>query len=445
MNGATVLTARVDREDRLIDADATFAALNAQAGGATGQLLAVPQLATIVRLARRLQILVARGVTIADGDGEIDCWVRALPGEMGVTIAVSPMREWPAWRPAAGSSIRVAPPPGADWTWETDAALNVMGVAPEVAAAHGFDAASVLGRPLTRLFTIENDEDGVLPILDAIAARRDFADQPATIRGTGRRCRIAATARHDASGAFAGFVGAAFVESAEQVHKDAPLSFAFSRRLESILRGPLRRIIANADSINVANDGPIDSHYVDYAADIASAARHLMGLVDDLTDIEAIERPDFAPAPDEVDLADVARRAAGLLSVRAADAGIRIDRSAVGEAVLVTAEFRRTLQILVNLIGNAVHYSPRGGTLRLYLGREDNFATVTVEDEGAGIPVEDQTRIFEKFERVNPTESGGSGLGLYIARRLARAMGGDLTVESAPGQGARFTLSLPAR
>ncbi|UVO52158.1 HAMP domain-containing histidine kinase [Sphingomonas sp. SUN019] len=444
MSDAGILTARVDREDRLVDADADFAALNTRAGGGTGQLLAVPQLATIVRLARRLRILVARGVTIADGEKDVDCWVRATPGEHGVTIAVSPLRERPAWCAPAAATADVAPPPGADWIWETDAALNVMRVPAEAAARHGFDSAVVLGRPLTTLFVLENDDDGALPILDAVAARRDFTDQPATLRPTGRRYLIAAVARRDASGAFAGFVGGAFV-STEPTREDAPLSAAFSRRLEPILRGPLGRIIANADSINAATDGPLDPHYVDYAADIASAGRHLMGLVDDLADIEAIERPDFAPAPDEIDLADVVRRAAGLLGVRAADAGVTIDRGATDRPLPATAEFRRTLQILVNLIGNAVRYSPRGSTLRLSLAREGNRAVVTVEDEGKGIAPNDQARIFEKFERVDAGEPGGSGLGLYIARRLARAMGGDLTVESVSGQGARFMLALPAR
>jgi signal transduction histidine kinase len=77
--------------------------------------------------------------------------------------------------------------------------------------------------------------------------------------------------------------------------------------------------------------------------------------------------------------------------------------------------------------------------------RDRGTAVIIVADQGKGIAPEDQARIFEKFERVDPSEPGGSGLGLYIARRLARAMGGDLTVDSALGQGARFMLSLPGR
>ncbi len=75
--------------------------------------------------------------------------------------------------------------------------------------------------------------------------------------------------------------------------------------------------------------------------------------------------------------------------------------------------------------------------------RDGDRAVLVVADQGKGIAIADQARIFEKFERVDPSEPGGSGLGLYIARRLARAMGGDITVDSAPGQGARFTFTLP--
>ena len=103
------------------------------------------------------------------------------------------------------------------------------------------------------------------------------------------------------------------------------------------------------------------------------------------------------------------------------------------------------LQVLLNLLGNAIRYSPENSQIWIRVDREGDRATVTVADQGQGIATDQQDMVFEKFERLGRTDSGGSGLGLYIARRLARAMGGDLTVDSAPGQGARFTLSLPAR
>src|SRR5690606_32875000 len=106
--------------------------------------------------------------------------------------------------------------------------------------------------------------------------------------------------------------------------------------------------------------------------------------------------------------------------------------------------FRRVLQIRLNLLGNAIRYSPEGSRIWLRVGSEGERAFVTVADQGEGLSEEQQARAFEKFERLGRSGDGGSGLGLYISRRLARAMGGELTVESAPGQGARFMLDLPA-
>ncbi|MEH3101140.1 sensor histidine kinase [Sphingomonas adhaesiva] len=446
MSDVVILTAALDGDDRLREADATFAAINDRAGGRVGAAVAVPQFAALARLARRLGIPIERAVTIADGDVDLDCWVKAAPREHGVALAVSLMRERPAWR-APAAAAEVPPPPGAEWTWEVDAELRVTRIAPEDGARAGFDATVALASPLTRLFALEPDASGAMPLLDAMAERRDFDGQPATLRANATRVMLAGAVRVDAGGSFAGFVGGTF--AAEKVVAAAParesgLSAAFHARLDRMLRGPLGRIVANADSINAGSEGPLDAHYTDYAADIASAGRHLIGLVDDLVDMEAIERDDFTTERDAIDLADLMRRAAGLLAVRAADNRVTIDRSECDRPVPAIGEFRRTLQILVNLIGNAVRYSPRGATVWLHLQRDGDRAVAIVADQGKGIAIEDQARIFEKFERVDTSEQGGSGLGLYIARKLARAMGGDLTVDSAPGMGARFILSLPA-
>ncbi len=262
--------------------------------------------------------------------------------------------------------------------------------------------------------------------------------------------RLAGVPLIDGSGRFAGFRGSATAELAPQhdIGPQAPPPSdipAFSERLDKALRAPLDHIIRNAEAINARLEGPLTDDYATYASDIASAGRHLLGLVDDLVDLQAVERPDFAPEAEEIDLADVARRAAGLLSVRAADKNVRIDMPDDDERLPATGDFRRALQILTNLLSNAVRYSPDGGMIWIRVEQEDDLACVVVADQGKGIAPDDQDRIFAKFERVDASEPGGSGLGLYIARRLARAMGGDITVDSAPGQGARFVLALPAR
>lgn len=451
--------ATVDAQGRLVEADPRLADLNARSGGAIGAPIAMPQLATLVRLVQRLRILVSREITVADGDEDIQLWVRAEPDPKSdaIRLTVGGWTPRAAWHPSedVASRERDLIKSGADWQWETDAALRLVQVSISAAARYGVDAGAHLGQPLTRLFAIEADADGDFPILGALSLRDRFEDQPARIRATGQPVWLSALPRIGTGGGFVGLSGAVRMAEALAAMPDAPpaepppasdpLTAAFSARLDKALRKPLGKIIANADSIHAQSEGPLRQDYADYAADIATAGRHLLGLIDDLADLHAIERPDFTVAAEPIDLADVARRAAGLLQVRAAAANVRIDRPGVQDTLPATGEFRRVLQILVNLIGNAVRYSPDDGVIWVRAEREGDVAALIVADQGRGIAIEDQARIFEKFERVDTSEAGGSGLGLYIARRLARAMGGDITVDSAPGQGARFLLTLPYR
>lgn len=442
--GGASLVGHVDAEDRFVSGDEGFVALNARAGGAPGLPLGTPQLATVARLARRLGIPVARPITIADIDADIDCWVRAKPTAEGVSITLVEMRER---HPAPRTSAVIpdaAPPPGADWTFEVDASLRFRRIDEDGAARHGLDPGALLGQPLTRTFTLEPGEKGAIPLLEAFADRQDFDDQRACLSGR-RVVRLAGSAIRDASHALLGYVGGVYEDGSGPQIDEAAGGEEFNQRLEAALRAPLSRIVAEADAMNAELDGPLAPHYVEYAADISSAARHLLALVDDLADLNAIERPDFKVEEDDIDLADVARRAAGLLAVRASDSGVAIARPSAEVSLAASGEFRRTLQILVNLVSNAVRYSPHGERVTIEAERLGDRAIVRVSDRGKGIAPEDQDRIFEKFERVDQSEPGGSGLGLYIARRLARVMGGELSVESAPGQGARFTLELPAR
>ena len=216
------------------------------------------------------------------------------------------------------------------------------------------------------------------------------------------------------------------------------------RDLAPALRQPITRIIANAETIRTRLAGPLADEYAAYATDIAEAGRHLMGLIEDLADLEAVEAPDFSPAPDHIDLADCARRAAGILSVRAKESGITVECPGVSESAPAIGEFRRVLQVLLNLLTNALRYTPSGSTVRISAGIDDGTAWVSVADEGEGLTEAQAVRVFDKFERLGRSGDGGSGLGLYISRRLAKAMGGDLQVAPTPGEGACFILTLPA-
>ncbi|MGK6319666.1 ATP-binding protein [Sphingomonas sp. DT-204] len=441
---------RVDTEGRLTNAEPRLIDLVRRAGGDLGMPLPIPELAALGRLAVRLGIPIAREVTVADGSDDLDLLIRAEPDAEGVTLAMSGWYARPAWRAPAPAVLPVADPilSEGDWRWDADAALRITYLQPDAGERYGVNAAAALGEPLNSLFALEEDGQGAFPILSAVAAQMRFDGQQAELRGTGRRVRLSAVPRIDQQGRFAGFVGVAHMlgeTGDDAVSAAGPFPGGFGAELGRALRAPLERIIANADSMSAEIEGPLAASYTDYAGDIAAAGRHLLGLVDDLVDLEAVEREDFAIQPEPIDLADIARRAAGLLAVRAGEQRVHIDRPGADETLPATGDFRRALQIMVNLIGNAVRYSPADGTIWIRSGLQGSAACVIVADQGKGIAPEDQARIFDKFERVDGSEPGGSGLGLYISRRLARAMGGDILVDSAPGQGARFVFSLPAR
>lgn len=432
---------RVDRDGRLVEAEAPLQRLQESAGAALGEPVAVPQIATMARLAQRLGILVSRCVIAAEGSDDLDLWVEAKPDDEGVALSVG---GW-ARRPSRdgderGERVYDFMRSRGDWLWETDPALKI--------ASLGIDGAEgLIGQPITKLFQfVESGTEG-LPILEALAMRARFEGQEAVVRTSGERVRLSGLPLVDGGGRFAGYRGSAFRLDAELMpaaEPQEPGADAFGARLEKALRGPLSRIVTQAESIGAQQDGPIRRDYAEYANDIASAGRHLLGVIGDLVDLQAIEREDFRPRAVRVDLAELLRRAAGLLKVRANERGIRIDLPAADESLPAIGDEGRIVQILVNLIGNAVRHSPDGASVWLRTEMQGGRAIMIVADQGPGIAPGDQPRIFEKFTRLDPSDGAGSGLGLYIARRLARAMNGDIAVDSAPGQGARFILGLPA-
>jgi signal transduction histidine kinase len=435
---------RVDDRGRLIEADPPLFRLHECAGGIAGGTLAVPQLSSIARLARRLGISLSRRVIAAQDDRDVELWVRVRPDGAGAELAITGWQEMPAIQPPPALEAlrwRDFSRATADWIVETDAMLRITHPPSNLPGA--------VGQPIEALFALSQVEDGVSSIVAAARAADRFEDHDAVFRlGAGIAVQIAGVPLLGETEGFAGYqllVSRRSLRAAASLRlpDPAPLDEAFGNQLSRAMRGPLDRIIAQADSISGRGDGPVRRDYAAYAEDIAGAGRHLLALVDDLVDLQTIERVDFRPEIERVDLLDIAQRAAGLLSVRAADAGIAIDGPLAGPPVYAMGDFRRILQVLINLISNAIRHSPTGSCIWVRCEGEGDIAAVIVADAGDGIDGEDHERIFERFERLGLRDGTGSGLGLYISRRLARAMGGDLGVDSARGQGARFVLTLP--
>lgn len=446
MRSSITALGRVDHAGHLIEADPLLLELHLHAGGTSGGPLAIPQIAFLAKLAQNLGILVSRSVIAAKGAQDVDLWVRAEPEGSAINLKVGGWAMREARQPSAEDSDREHDflRAGADWLWETDESLKVVALSASAERVIGQRASAVIGRPLTRLLKLEEDDEGYLPLVDALAAKTSFEDQPARVREGDARMRLSALAVFDGVGRFRGFRGSAAWASTSDLDADDDLAVpdAFGERLDNALRRPLERILSNAENIILQAEGPLRRDYAQYARDITTAGRHLMALAGDLVDLQAIERPDFAILCENIDLEEALTRATALLAGRASVQNITLERLSPPGTLIARGEFRRVVQILVNLIDNAVRYSPAEGTVRLSCQADRELAVVIVADQGKGIAPADQERIFEKFERVDHDEPGGSGIGLYIARLLARAMGGDIEVESGPEKGAQFIFSL---
>jgi signal transduction histidine kinase len=428
----------LDRVGRLISADPEFEALQREAGSTLGQPLALPQIAAVAQLARKLRTRVSRPALAASTDHDIELWVHATPD--GDEVALS-LEGWTVRAPTGPRLAAIlgggaeAETGGARNEWAADEELRIISLSPDLAEMLGVDADAVAGQPLTRIIRLEEDEDGEMPLISALAARRGFSGQHARSRSDESRSVVLdGEVVTGAEGSFAGFRGSVQSDGTPAVAAPARTA-AFDHALDEVLRSPLDRIIESAERIVERADGPIRSDYASYGNDIAAAARHLLSVLASMS-----EEP--AQAQRSIDLAALAAEAVVMLDSSAEERDVTIEPEE-SEALPASGEERAVIQILVNLLGNAIRHSPEGGMIRLIFSRTPGTASVTVADEGPGVAAADQQRIFERFERAHPKE-GGTGLGLAISRRLARSMGGDVTLDSAPGGGARFTLTLPA-
>lgn len=429
---------RLDRSGRLISADPELEALQREAGSDVGQMLALPQVAAVAQLARNLGTAVARPALAASADQDIELWVNARPE--GDEILLS-LEGW-TMRPAAGPRLASILGGGGDAAaeparneWTTDEELRIISVSSDLAELLGIDAGETSGAPLTRLFRLEEDSSGEMPLISALAARRNFSGQRARSRSDESRILVlSGDVVTAADGEFAGFRGTATSDKAAPVvvQSRGPV---FDQALDELLRSPIDRIIESAERIVARADGPLRSDYASYGNDIASAARHLLSVLRAMSE-------DPAQVHGLVDLAALTAEAVIMLESSAEERGVTIELEP-REPLRARGQERAVIQILVNLIVNAIRFSSEGGIVRLSFTRTGTTASVTVTDQGPGVAVEDQQRIFERFERAHSKEDG-TGLGLAISRRLARSMGGDVTLVSAPGEGARFTLTLAA-
>jgi signal transduction histidine kinase len=177
---------------------------------------------------------------------------------------------------------------------------------------------------------------------------------------------------------------------------------------------------------------------------IQRAAAGMNRLIGDLLDVSAIESQRLAVELEPLSLAPVLEEACRMFAGQAAQRRQRLERVVPAEVPEVRGDRDRLLQVLSNLVGNAVKFTPEGGTVSVRAAPGAGEVIVSVEDTGPGISAADLPRIFDRFWHTSRSRRGGAGLGLAIAKGIVEAHGGRIWAESAPGQGSTFSFALPA-
>jgi two-component system phosphate regulon sensor histidine kinase PhoR len=241
-------------------------------------------------------------------------------------------------------------------------------------------------------------------------------------------------------GAVAVFHDVTEIRRLEQVRRD------FVANVSHELRTPLTAIKGYAETLlgGALEDPPRAAEFVGV---IARHAERLRALIEDLLDLAAIEQGEASIALGPVSVREVATQAESMLRPAASTKRQVLSVALAADLPDAMADRDRLAQVLINLLDNAVKFTPDEGRIDIAAALEGERIVITVRDTGVGIPPGEQERIFERFYRVDRSRDrreGGTGLGLAIAKHLTQAMGGTIEVESAPGAGTRFRISLAA-
>jgi PAS domain S-box-containing protein len=237
----------------------------------------------------------------------------------------------------------------------------------------------------------------------------------------------------------------AVLQAKEEAERTSKFKDQFLSTMSHELRTPLNAVLGFSDLLADPRYGPLNEKQRRYIDHIHTGGKHLLSLISDILDLSKIEagRMELAMESITVDAAF-----AEVLSVMQplADKKAHVLSTSVEAGLAVRADATRFKQVLMNLLGNAIKFTPQGGRIELAAHLDGGSIRVEVRDNGPGIPPEEERRIFEAFYRLR--ESGkkteGTGLGLAITQRLVELHGGELRLESQVGQGSCFYFSLPA-
>ncbi|HSU93156.1 MAG TPA: ATP-binding protein, partial [Gemmatimonadaceae bacterium] len=328
----------------------------------------------------------------------------------------------------------------------------------------GWSASEIIGRHFSTFYP-DYDIAAGKPAYELKTAVRDgrFEDEGWRIRKDGSRmwANVIITALFDDYGMHVGFAKVTRDLTERRAAQECALAEArrateaevanrakseFLAVMSHELRTPLNAIGGYAELIAMGIGGPVTEQQQDYLSRIRASQQHLLGIITDLLNFSRIEAGQVAYDLGPVSAQGIIDGVMQLIGPQADAKRIALSSERASPLLLVQADRQKAEQIVLNLMSNSIKFTPEGGSIRVRCTADGAFVCFAVEDSGIGVPVDKLAAIFEPFVQLGRTRTSqheGTGLGLSISRDLARAMGGDVTVQSTPDVGSTFTLTLP--
>lgn len=220
----------------------------------------------------------------------------------------------------------------------------------------------------------------------------------------------------------------------------------FLANMSHELRTPLNAILGFSEIIKNAAFGPIAQNYQDYAGDIHSSGAHLLSLINEVLDLSKLEAGQFELSERDIDVAVLAESSMRFVEPQAQKARIGLSHSIAADLSFIRADERRMRQVLINILANAVKFTPAGGRVELAMHRTDKGLLIEVSDTGIGIAADKVGIAMEPFSQVDSDTNRnypGTGLGLPLAKRLVELHGGSLSLTSEVNLGTVVSIILP--
>jgi signal transduction histidine kinase len=214
------------------------------------------------------------------------------------------------------------------------------------------------------------------------------------------------------------------------------------------LRTPLNAIIGFSEVLLEKLFGEVNEKQEDYLRDIYTSGKHLLGLINDILDLSKVEAGRMELDRSTFDVAGAIANAMTLVRERAQRHNVKLGVEADAALGEIVADERKVKQILVNLLTNAVKFTPDGGRVDVIARRAPGELVVAVRDTGIGIAPEDHAAVFEEFRQVGrdyTRKQEGTGLGLALTRKFVELHGGTIRVDSELGKGSTFTFTIPVQ